>query len=560
MRYPVESFTADERALLAPPLHQPRPPRVRPRQPAGDGQGRAVRALLALFRHAAAAVPRGVRRRRRRRRAALRRGRGRARRGAVRAGLHRLRRRLDRPGRRRPRRLRVGLQRPHQAPAARPPRRLSRAVDPLHPLRPPIARRRLPLLPRRRSSAPSIAAAMDELFETYSRRPSSRSRPGRRSAGRAATEPEGAWRSSIRAKALDLLRGLLPASTLSHVGIYASGQAYEQLLLRLVASPLPEAREYGEMMLTELQQVIPSFVARVDRPDRGGDWVALPARAPRGHRASGRPARTRSPRQGEQRPLGRADPRRRHRGRPAGRPACSRRPGVPESEVRARVDALDPIERAGCSQRLAGERPTAATARDAAGRRCATGSRSSPTTAASATSSATGCSPASGSASAPTSAPACPTRSARRGSATSTSGRSSVSRTEFDRLEPTRALPEAAPYALCLGYRIRYVLDLNAREAMHLIELRSGREGHPTYRAVAQAMHERIAAVHPAVAAAMVHVDTTTRAPPRAHPQRDPHPPQANRSRRAKRRRGANRPQPARLRGEPSGGRVRTKS
>ena len=39
-------------------------------------------------------------------------------------------------------------------------------------------------------------------------------------------------------------------------------------------------------------------------------------------------------------------------------------------------------------------------------------------------------------------------------------------------------LADAAPYALCLGYRIRYVLDLNAREAMHLIELRSGREGH----------------------------------------------------------------------------------
>ena len=44
---------------------------------------------------------------------------------------------------------------------------------------------------------------------------------------------------------------------------------------------------------------------------------------------------------------------------------------------------------------------------------------------------------------------------------------------------------------------------------MHLIELRSGREGHPTYRAVAQAMHERIAAVHPAIAAAMTHVDSS---------------------------------------------------
>ena len=68
----------------------------------------------------------------------------------------------------------------------------------------------------------------------------------------------------------------------------------------------------------------------------------------------------------------------------------------------------------------------------------------------------------------------------------------------------------AAPYALCLGFRIRFILDCNAREAMQLIELRSGREGHPSYRAVAHQMHAEIAAVHPAVAAAMTHVDTDT--------------------------------------------------
>ena len=54
------------------------------------------------------------------------------------------------------------------------------------------------------------------------------------------------------------------------------------------------------------------------------------------------------------------------------------------------------------------------------------------------------------------------------------------------------------------------MLDLNAREAMHVCELRSTPEGHPTYRAVAQAMHERIAAVHPAIGAAMSHVDVST--------------------------------------------------
>jgi len=83
-----------------------------------------------------------------------------------------------------------------------------------------------------------------------------------------------------------------------------------------------------------------------------------------------------------------------------------------------------------------------------------------------------------------------------------------VAREAYERLAAT-GHAEAAPYALCLGYRMRYVLDLNAREAMHLIELRSGREGHPGYRAVAHEMHAQIAERHPAVAEAMTHVDTS---------------------------------------------------
>src|SRR4029077_1493176 len=87
-------------------------------------------------------------------------------------------------------------------------------------------------------------------------------------------EPEAAWQRSVKAKSLDLLRGLLPASTLSHVGIFASGQAYEQMLLRMLASPLPEARHFATMILDELKKVMPSFVARVERPDRGGEWIS----------------------------------------------------------------------------------------------------------------------------------------------------------------------------------------------------------------------------------------------------------------------------------------------
>src|SRR3984885_13773748 len=77
------------------------------------------------------------------------------------------------------------------------------------------------------------------------------------------------WRQSVRAKAFDALRGLLPAAASSNLGIYASGQAYEALLIRMRAHPLPEARAYADLMLTELRKVIPSWVKRVDVEDRG---------------------------------------------------------------------------------------------------------------------------------------------------------------------------------------------------------------------------------------------------------------------------------------------------
>ena len=80
------------------------------------------------------------------------------------------------------------------------------------------------------------------------------------------------WKSTIRAKACDDIRGLLPAATQSSVGIFASGQAYEMMLVRMRSHQLAEVREFAEMMLRELRKVIPSFMRRVDVPDRGGDW------------------------------------------------------------------------------------------------------------------------------------------------------------------------------------------------------------------------------------------------------------------------------------------------
>jgi thymidylate synthase ThyX len=69
--------------------------------------------------------------------------------------------------------------------------------------------------------------------------------------------------------------------------------------------------------------------------------------------------------------------------------------------------------------------------------------------------------------------------------------------------------PDVAQYAVSMAYRIRFVMQMNAREAMHLIELRSSPQGHPTYRRVARQMHDLIAttAGHRAIAGAMTYLD-----------------------------------------------------
>src|SRR5262252_4942934 len=87
-------------------------------------------------------------------------------------------------------------------------------------------------------------------------------------------ESESVYRMTIRAKALDTLRGMLPAATTSNVGTYGTGQAYEQLLLRMRAHPLREVRDCADLILVELRKVIPAFLRRVDIPERGGAWSA----------------------------------------------------------------------------------------------------------------------------------------------------------------------------------------------------------------------------------------------------------------------------------------------
>ena len=218
---------------------------------------------------------------------------------------------------------------------------------------------------------------MDSLFDAYAQALPSRARVGRRDFPRADGEPTRARRARRQREGLDLLRGLLPAASLSHMGIYATGQAYEQLILHLLGHPLPEARSYGELILDAIKAVMPSFVARVERPERGGEWVALPRAPARGRQRWAARLGLDRAEAAEDRPVGAAAARRRRRGRPARGAAVRGRRVGEERTLRARSRASRPPSARSCSPTSSAIARTAATARAAASRRCATASRSS---------------------------------------------------------------------------------------------------------------------------------------------------------------------------------------
>src|SRR5436305_2604299 len=108
---------------------------------------------------------------------------------------------------------------------------------------------------------------MDAGFETYASLIDGMQKHFAARFPRSPQDSDGVHRTAIRAKALDTLRGLLPAATQSNVGIYGTGQAYEALLLRMQSHPLEEVRSCGGLMLSELRKVIPAFLTRVDQPE-----------------------------------------------------------------------------------------------------------------------------------------------------------------------------------------------------------------------------------------------------------------------------------------------------
>jgi thymidylate synthase ThyX len=312
------------------------------------------------------------------------------------------------------------------------------------------------------------------------------------------------WRSTIRAKACDDLRGMLPAATTSNLGIFGSGQAYEMLLLRMRAHPLREIRDYSYMLLAELRKMIPSFLTRVDVPDRGRAWSDYLAST------SAELAR-----RAEALQLSVDD-----------RPEVTLVDWDPEGETKVAAASLYAVSDLPDDQILAYVRSLPTVERDDL-IRTAVGSRSNrrhkPGRAMERTSYRFDVLSDYGS-----------FRdlqrhrmltiewqrlSTRHGYLTPGAIEDIGATTAWDEvMERTAELvdritdihgPAVAQYGVPFAYRIRYYVDMNAREAFHLLELRSQASGHPGYRKIAQEMHRLIRdqAGHRVIADAMEFVD-----------------------------------------------------
>ena len=77
-----------------------------------------------------------------------------------------------------------------------------------------------------------------------------------------------AYERSVVARGFDIIRGLLPSSTLTNMGVFGNGRFFETLIAKLRADPFRELNEIGQLSYEELTKVIPSFVRRADAEHR----------------------------------------------------------------------------------------------------------------------------------------------------------------------------------------------------------------------------------------------------------------------------------------------------
>ncbi|HSW85776.1 MAG TPA: dTMP kinase [Candidatus Saccharimonadales bacterium] len=119
--------------------------------------------------------------------------------------------------------------------------------------------------------------AMDKIFSIYSDMVHRLTDYVRKGSDTPESKRDVAWKGATRAQACDAVRSVLPVATKSTVGIFASGQALESLIMHLLSDELPEARKTGQDLLVQARKIIPMYLERADRPERGGAMIAYQA-------------------------------------------------------------------------------------------------------------------------------------------------------------------------------------------------------------------------------------------------------------------------------------------
>ena len=351
---------------------------------------------------------------------------------------------------------------------------------------------------------------MDRLFDTYAELVPRMQDFFREQFPKEEADSDFVYRQAIRAKAFDALRGILPAAAVSNVGIYGTGQAYEALLLRMRAHPLPEARAYAELMLKELRKVIPSFLRRVDLPDRGGAWsdyLGATRSATAELAARLLPSGSSTPSAGPDVELVDFDPDAEVK---VVAEALYPFSDLPEREIERRVRAMGVEDRLAVLRAYSGERTNRrhrpgralertfyrfdvladyGAFRDLQRHRMLTIDWQALT---------------------PHHGYDLPEAVVAAGAEEAFVGAMDRSAELFEALAASFPTAQAS-YAVSLAYRLRFSMHFNAREAVHLLELRTSPQGHPAYRLVCQEMHRQIGEVagHRALAELMQYVDHT---------------------------------------------------
>lgn len=119
--------------------------------------------------------------------------------------------------------------------------------------------------------------AMDAIFDLYSQMVRQLTDYVRNASSVPEKERDAAWKGATRAQACDAARAALPVAVKSTVGIFASGQALESLIMHLQSDELPEAQAAGQAVLDQGRKIIPMFLERADKPERGGAAIAYRA-------------------------------------------------------------------------------------------------------------------------------------------------------------------------------------------------------------------------------------------------------------------------------------------